>query len=543
MGIYLNPGNEGFRQSLRSEIYVDKSGLISLLNSRHVGTSDKYICISRPRRFGKSRAIEMLSAYYSSAEDTDTLFDGSIVKQDPSYNEYRNKYDVIKLTMTDFLMYGGIDKVLEILQKLVIKELKDAYSIEPIVDDSLQLALQETYQKIGKGFVFLIDEWDCILREWKDKEAQKKYLDFLRGILKDKPYVSLAYMTGILPIKKYGTHSTLNMFAEYSMVNAGAFAPFYGFTEEETKAICDRYKMPFAEVSAHYNGYKFKYDKLTEVNGQIEIEEVRLAMFGPKSVVEATKNHKIDNYWNQTETYEALAVYIQMNLEGLKDIIIELMAGGSKEIRISTFSNDLTSFADIDSVLTLLVHLGYLYYDEETWSVRIPNMEVQEAFYDATVSTHWNEVISALKESKKLLEAIWNRDNETVAALIEKAHEEVAILQYNNEAALSYTLGLALYYAKSYYNIIRELPSGKGFIDIAYIPRKAHADKPAMIVELKYDKTLPGALNQIKEKNYSAALKDFVGSQANLGSMLLVAINYDKVAKQHECSIETMEFE
>jgi hypothetical protein len=532
MGIYLNPGNDGFRKSLKSEIYMDKSGLISLLNTKFVDTGDRYVCVSRPRRFGKSRAVEMLNAYYGCAEDTDALFEGAVVKRDASYTEYRNKYDVIWLNVARFMGYADIEAALEALENGVIEELQEAYPIASHPHKRLWLTLAAIYEKTRKGFVFLIDEWDCILREWKDKEAQKKYLTFLRDVLKDQQYVSLAYMTGILPIKKYGTHSTLNMFAEYSMTNAGEFAPFYGFTEDETRNLCETYTMSFAEVSAYYNGYKFKYITRRKLNGTMVQKEVRLSMFGPKSVVAAMKNGAIDNYWNQTETYEALAVYITMNLEGLRDAVIELMAGGIQKIRLAEFAHDITTFISRDEVLTLLVHLGYLYYDTDTASVRIPNVEVGEAFVSAIKSTHWTEVLNTLLDSQKLLHAIWAGDSKAVAALIEKAHEEVSILDYNNEAALSYTLGLALYYAKSYYTVIRELPSGKGFIDIAYIPRKAFADKPAMIVELKYDTSIAGALNQIKDKHYPAALNEYKGA------ILLVGINYDKKAKRHECVIE-----
>jgi hypothetical protein len=348
--------------------------------------------------------------------------------------------------------------------------------------------------------------------------------------LKDKPYVALAYMTGILPIKKYGTHSTLNMFSEYSMTNPMGLAPYYGFTEDEVRSLCARFKMDYNEVSAAYNGYKLRYYNL-----DAEYEE-SVSMFSPKSVVQSMLAHNLENYWNQTETYEALAVYIKMNLDGLRDTVVELMAGNSIKIAINVFGNDLDSFIDKDAVLTLLVHLGYLSYDPGTREVRIPNTEVSEAFITAVKSLHWKEVVSALKESERLLEDIWAGNNEAVAAAIDKAHEEVSILDYNNEKALSYTLGLALYYARSYYTVIRGLPSGKGFCDIAYIPRKAHAEKPAMVVELKVDKGAEGALKQIRDKNYPKALAEYADKP-----LLLAGISYNKRSKKHKVSIETFD--
>ena len=244
--------------------------------------------------------------------------------------------------------------------------------------------------------------------------------------------------------------------------------------------------------------------------------------------------HKFGTYWNQTETYEALKIYIQMNMDGLQDSVVRMLAGEAVYVNIGTFSNDMTTFATKDDVLTLLVHLGYLTYNSTNGTVEIPNKEVSKEYVNAISTMSWHGVADSVEASRRLLDALWKMDADTVAAGIDKAHEEISILQYNDENSLSCTVSLAFYFAREYYAIVRELPSGKGFTDICMIPRKHHLDKPAIIIELKWDKGADAALAQIKEKQYGNALKDYYGN------LLLVGINYDKSTKKHECVIESM---
>lgn len=525
MGSYLNPGSERFQTSLRSEIYVDKTMLIAQVN-RRVRTEQKYICLSRPRRFGKSMAADMLSAYYGHGKNTAPLFDGLKIAQEASYKEHLNQYNVIKINMQEFLSAtSNIDDMLASLQKRVLADLRRAY---PDIVDGEQLiwSMMDIYTATNRSFVILIDEWDCLFREYvHDTDAQKKYLDFLRAWLKDQDYIALAYMTGILPIKKYGTHSALNMFTEYSMTDPGDLAEFFGFTENEVKGLCDEYGMNFEEARAWYDGYDLiTYSKK---------HDIHYSMYSPKSVVESMLRHKFGTYWNQTETYEALKVYIQMNIDGLKDAVVKMLAGESIEISTGTFSNDMTTFNGKDDVLTLLAHLGYLTYDSENRSVSIPNKEVAQEYINAISTMDWGEVIRSVNASKKLLQALWDMDAEAVAKGIDQAHDEIAILQYNDENSLSCTINLAFYYAKEFYTIIRELPAGKGFADICMIPRPLHIDKPAVVIELKKDKDAQGAIEQIRRKEYVKAL------EAYKGNLLLAGINYDK-DKKHTCVIEEM---
>ena len=519
MGIYLNPGNDLFWAAKNSEIYVDKSGLISYTN-KVLGSEQRFICVSRPRRFGKSMTANMLTAYYSNGCDSAALFDDLEISSDKSYKIHLNKYDVMHFDIQWFLSASAnAGDMINLLQREVVRELHNCYP-EDIDEniDNLALALSRLYGKYRKQFVFIIDEWDCIFREDQyDHSAQKAYLDFLRGLLKGPAYVKLVYMTGILPIKKYGSHSALNMFDEYSMTNPGELARYVGFTESEVRQLCIRYDMDFEETKRWYDGYHFK--KYPHI-------------YNPKSVVDAMRRREFDSYWTQTETYEALKIYIDMNFDGLKDDIVMMLGGGRCKINPRTFQNDMTDFKCKDDVLTLLIHLGYLSYDIVEKEVCIPNSEVEAEFANAIEGAGWKEIIKAFSASEKLLKETINKNSDFVEKSIQEMHMETSILSYNDENALSCVISLAYYSARNYYSIIRELPSGKGFADLVFVPYKRYVEMPAMIIELKWDKSAYTAIEQIKEKDYVQGLKGYKGK------VLLVGISYDKKSKQHQCVIE-----
>ena len=305
--------------NVRSQIYVDKSGLLEELN-RLIDTQQRFVCVTRPRRFGKPMAADMLSAYYGCKEDTSALFDGLKIGKMDSYKAHLNQYNVLKINMQEFLSAtDSVDEMLAMLKRYIIFDLMNAGERVRYMDESnFMQVMKDFYAATGRSFVILIDEWDCLFREYRhDQEAQKKYLDFLRAWLKDQAYVSLAYMTGILPVKKYGTHSALNMFTEYSMTDPGALAEFFGFTEDEVRTLCAQYVMNFEEARAWYDGYALVAHGIKG--------DRHYSMYNPKSVVESMLRHKFDTYWNQTETYEALKVYIQINMEGLKDAVVRIL--------------------------------------------------------------------------------------------------------------------------------------------------------------------------------------------------------------------------
>ena len=520
MGSYLNPGSEKFAQCINSEIYIDKSGLIRYC-SKVMNSLQKYISMSRPRRFGKSVTADMLAAYYSRGCDSADLFAGLEIAEDVHYTDNMNRYNVLFLNMQEFLSRtDSMEKMLDLLKKRVIRDMIHEYPQADYFDrQDLIGCMQDVYDETKIPFVIIIDEWDCIFREYRTEgEAQKLYLDFLRDMLKDKGYIALCYMTGILPIKKYGTHSALNMFDEFSMVFQGALAEYVGFTEAEVRGLCRRYGMDFEETKRWYDGY------CLEGVGSV---------YNPRSVVSAMRFGKFQFYWNQTETFEALRSYIDLNFEGLKDAILRMMEGkNGVPVDTRSFTNDMVTFHSRDDVLTLLVHLGYLGYRSDRGEVFIPNEEILNEYITSISNSDWGEISKALKNSRSALDAVWNRDEALVAKAVEEAHFESSYLQYNDENALSYTISLAFYVARNYYTVIKELPAGKGRADIVYLPRSQHRDKPALLVELKWNKTAESAIAQIRDKCYPKALEDYKGN------LLLVGISYDEKTKEHTCQIE-----
>ncbi|MDD6085811.1 MAG: AAA family ATPase [Oscillospiraceae bacterium] len=518
MGIYLNPNHTDFYNAVKhSQIYVDKTELIQYTNSVLFG-EQKYICVNRPRRFGKSMTANMLTAYYSRGCDSRELFQGLKIATHTDFEKHLNQYNVIHLNMRDYLTESeNIQQLIQFIEEDLLDELQQEFSdIRMPRRKTLVKVLEQAFIQYEIPFVFIIDEWDCIFRVHKsDITSQTAYLDFLRNLLKDKSYVALAYMTGILPIKKYGEHSAINVFYEYSMTDASPIEEFTGFTEQEVQQLCKQYKMPFFETKKWYDGYC--------VDG--------VSIYNPKSVVEAMLRGKFNNYWTKTETYEALKVYIDLNQDGLRDKIIQMIAGEKVPVNPDKFQNDMTTFYSADDVLTLLVHLGYLTYDEQNRDVWIPNGEVRQEFINSIEDGGWEPVVQAIHSSEKLLQATLSGDKETVAKLIEQVHQEnISILKYNDENALSCVISLAYYSAQKNYTLHREMPAGKGFADIVFEPNQ-NCNLPALIVELKWGHSAEEAVERIKKKDYLDCLKNYNGE------VILVGINYDK-EKHHTCKIE-----
>lgn len=519
MGMYLNIGNAGF-QAVRKGLYIDKSGLISFVNST-LGTKDKLTCVSRPRRFGKSFATQMLCAYYDKSCNSENLFCDLKIAQDAAYRKNMNQYDVIYLDITWFIStVPDIREIVSYIQEQVVQELCNAY---PDIrrEASLPMVLSKIAEAAGHKFIIIIDEWDALFREEKNEtDLQKEYVQLLRGLFKSSQtdkMVEAAYMTGILPIKKYGTQSALTDFREYTMLQPQMLAEYTGFTEREVEGLCVEYGIDFGEAKRWYDGYSFRQVK---------------SVYSPNSIVRAVKSGELGDYWTETETYESLKYYIGMNENGLRDAITTMLAGMRCRINTRTFQNDLSNIKSKDDVLTLLVHLGYLAYDGEKKEVYIPNQEVAEEFKNAVEYSSWEGISHALRESESLLEATIRGDAETVAAKLDEVHQaNVSILAYNSELSLSCVITLAYYVARKDYILIRELPAGKGFADIAFVPRR-YTSKPALLVELKWDQTAEGAIAQIKERRYAGALEEYADN------LLLVGINYNKDSKKHECVIE-----
>ena len=542
MGIYLNPGHVRFQKVIDSEIYVDKTEMILYLNSV-VNTEQEYVSVSRPRRFGKTIAANMLCAYYGRG-DSRALFGGLKVAGHENWDKYLNQFNVIRVVMTDFIKGNkAVEDSLRRMGSRILDDLSEEYPDVKYDPEDLAYSMDRFYRKSGVPFVIIIDEWDAVFRERKeDKDGQRLYLDLLRDWLKDKEYVALAYMTGILPIKKYGKHSALNMFDEYSIIAPMQLAAYTGFTEGEVRELCEKYKMDFAEIKDWYDGYSVNTAIPIEMRNKYrmgEYKEQTLSIYSPLSVVKAVSTGIIQNYWNKTENYEALAEYIRADFDGLKDAVALMMDGGRVKVDVSTYQNDMTTFHGRDDILAMLIHLGYLEYDMETKEVHIPNKEILDEFKASTKSEEWNLAFQAYRKSLELLTATWEQREDRVAELLEWFHDTAENKTYNSEAALSYAVKMAYYAAQKYYTTIMELDTGKGYADIVYLPSPKCPDKPALLIELKYNKTVRTAADQIRERNYPQALELY------RGNLILVGVNYDKDAKntdedykRHSCRIE-----
>ena len=543
MGMYLNPGKFAFTEAVNSPIFIDKTPMIAFLNSL-VKTKQKYVSVSRPRRFGKTTAADMICAYYDRETDSASMFSGLKLAGCPDWDKYLKHFDVLRLNMIDFLT--GSENISEMLSYLTEEVTDELMSKFPDVKYGSRLNLRTVMNKIngatGQQFVIVIDEWDAVFREYpNDVDGQKLYLDFLRDWLKDKEYVALAYMTGILPIKKYGKHSALNMFDEYSMIYPLQLAQYAGFTEREVRGLCNTYGRDYEQIKAWYDGYQVTDivppdpdHEILKATGESPKAE-RYSLYSPLSVVKAVQTGQILNYWNNTETYEALEKYISMNFDGLKETIVMLMEGGRQAVDISGYQNDMTSFNNRDDILTMLIHLGYLSFDNG--AVFIPNREVLDVFKTSTRDASWQPVFQMLANSQRLLEATWAEDAETVAALMEEAHLAAGPERYHSEEGLSFAIQLAYYNAVNYYTLFRELGTGKGYADQVYIPRPEYADKPVLLIELKYEQSAETAIDQIHKRQYPKGL------EAYKGKMLLVGINYNRDSKSeeykhHTCLIE-----
>ncbi len=521
MGVYFNPSNGSFTCDKNSKIYVDKTGLLEYLNDV-LGTNGKCIAVSHARRFGKSHAAGMIDAYYSLGCDSSELFEDTRISSSPSYEKFRNKYNVIHLDISSVWDFHK-DDLVEAIHERVCDDFRKEYEDSLDYGKDLFLLIQEIYARTGIPFVIIIDEWDCVIRNSEEQELVHQYLQFLHSLFKSeesKSFLALAYITGILPIKKIKDESALNNFREYTMLDSYPITEFYGFTEEEVKELCEEYAMDFDSIKAWYNGYL--------IDGK--------HMYNPNSVSMAMDRHRFDSYWRNTSSFASINTFITMNYAGLKDDIMTMLSGGMVMVETDAFQNDLSEIHSKDDAITALIHLGYLGYDADRKSAYVPNYEVAKAFQMALRTGSWGEIAAAISKCDELLMATIDQRADKVAEIIELAHETyTSVLTYNDENSLSCVLTMAYFTAPGYYNIVREMPSGKGFADFVFIPRANAGNRPAMVVELKYNRLADTAIKQIKEKRYEGALSGYSGK------ILLVGIGYDadgRGKKHHTCIIE-----
>ena len=523
MGVYFNPSNDSYKRARNSQIFIDKTGLLGILNKR-ISTENNCIALSHARRFGKSHAAGMIDAYYSRGCDSSPLFDDTRIAKNTDYKKYMNQYNVIHLDISSAWDFHKVDLV-EFIHERVCEDLKKVFDDTLDYSKELYLLFNDIYERTAISFIIIIDEWDCVIRNSEDQELIHRYLQFLHSLFKSeesKSFLALAYITGILPIKKIKDESALNNFEEFTMITSAPITEYFGFTEEEVRNLCKEYDMDYDTTKAWYDGYR--------IDG--------IEMYNPNSVVMAMSRHRFDSYWKNTSSFSSINTFITMNYEGLKDDIMTMLSGEKVLVETESFQNDLSVIHSKDDALTALIHLGYLGYDNDRKSAFVPNYEVAKAFQMALKTGVWNEISKAISRCDELLMATIDGDSDKVAEIIELAHDTyTSVLKYNDENSLSCVLTMAYFTAPAYYNMIREMPTGKGFADFVFIPRANAGNRPAMIVELKYNKDADTAIKQIKEKRYHGALQGYSDR------ILLVGINYNSDGeenKHHTCIIEEM---
>ena len=520
MGIYLNPENEVFRRITAAEIYVDKSMLLSETN-KMLNSANDYICMSRPRRFGKTVAGNMLCAYYSKGCDSKEIFDSLKISSDPDYEKHLNKHNVIKMDMnSEYQNASDKRNVLNRLTSEVRKEMQTEFPDAGIGDDdSIGQGMLRIYAATKQTFIIIIDEYDVFVREQVGQELFDEFLGLLNGLFKSdtlRPAISLAYLTGILPIVRDRIQSKLNNFDEYTILSAGRFSEYVGFTADEVKALCEKYLVDYEECRNWYDGYS--------LNGY--------EIYNPESVVKCITERYFDSYWGKTSTYKVISDRLEENFKGTKDEVIKMLSGEAVDVNVTSYLNTMDSFASRNDVFTYLIHLGYLAYDRKSKTCRIPNREIRQEWYNAIENSAdyetTNEIIGA---SKELLDQTLRGDEVAVAHALDISHIHVTSNRsYNNEDALQSAIYLAYIYALNEYTAIKEMTTGKGFADVVYIPIKK--GKPAMIIELKHNKCAESAIDQIRNRQYYDSLSHYSGD------MIFVGISYDEKSKTHECRIE-----
>ena len=395
MGVYFNPNNGSFTSDKISKIYVDKTGLLEYLNGV-LGTNSRCIALSHARRFGKSHAAGMIDAYYSLGCDSTKLFEDTKIAKSSDFKKYMNKYNVIHLDISSVWDFHKEDLV-ESIHDRVCEDFQKEYADTLNYDKDLYLLIQEIYSKTNIPFVIIIDEWDCVIRNSEDEALVHKYLQFLHSLFKSeesKTFLALAYITGILPIKKIKDESALNNFREYTMLDSYPITEYFGFTEDEVRELCEKYDLDFESAKAWYNGYL--------IDGK--------HMYNPNSVSMAMDRHRFDSYWKNTSSFASINTFITMNYAGLKDDIMTMLTGGKVRVNTNSFQNDFSTVASKDDALTALIHLGYLGYDAERKTAYILNYEVATAFEAALQIGEWKDIAKIISRCDELLFATIDKE-------------------------------------------------------------------------------------------------------------------------------------
>ncbi len=505
-----------YRDLVNSEYFVDKSAIIEHISKR-IRTSTKYVCVTKPRRFGKTSVLNMLGAYYCKAYDARELFEGLEISKNPSFAVHLNQYNVISLCLNQLPdKNDSYEDYINYIKNCIKQDIEAAY---PALNGKDFGSVADMLTATGDEFIFIIDEWDYIFSHEIYPEHQGDFLEFLRNLLKDKAYVALVYMTGVLPIKKYSTGSALNMFKEYTMLKDPFFETYFGFTEEEVEMLCEKQTaLKMEDIREWYNGYQTR-------DGQ--------RLYNPRSVVCALEDETCQSYWTRTGKMDEVLFFLKYNIGEVRDDVVKMVNDTPVSVDIEEeYAAGQGQPQNREEIYAAMIIYGLLSYSDG--ELRIPNKELMIEFQKALKDDEFGYIAQLVRNSGAVLEATLNKNGDVVASYLHDIHNsELPVLKYNDENSLSCVVTLAYLSARNKYKVEREEKSGKGFVDFIFYPRRKNL--PGIILELKADKTPADAIAQIREKEYCEKLR-----KENVTRILAVGINYDTKKKEHQCVIEEL---
>lgn len=537
MGTYLNSITPYtlYKSESLSPYFVDKTLMLSELFP-YVSAGNRHICITRPRRFGKTIMANMISSFFQKASDSSDVFDSLAISQVDDYRRYKNQYNVIRIDFSKMPRNcDSYTQYIERIEALLIEDVKEAYPQVKINEaDAVGDILESVFVQCGEKFIFVLDEWDFIFhRDFINEIDKEKYVAFLSNLLKDRPYVVLSYMTGILPIAKYSSGSELNMFAEFTMVNSPMFGEYFGFTDDEVDDLYRRYIVEcdrqHKEKSVTRKGLRDWYNGYYTKSGE--------RVYNPRSVVFALQFNNLANYWTSSGPYDEIYYYIRNNISDVRDDLALMISGESVTAKIQEYAATSMNLSTRDEIYSAMVVYGFLSY--LNGKVCIPNRELMEKFDELLVKNEsLGYVYRLAKESEKMLKATLAGDTLTMERILEFAHNtEVPLLSYNHETELSAIVNLVYLAARDSYRVEREDKAGTGYVDFIFYPYDTTAD--CIILELKVDHTPDEAIAQIIDKKYVLKfMPKPAGQKIYTGRILAVGIGYWKESKKHSCKVE-----
>lgn len=535
MGYYLNSREpiENYKIAVGSEYFVDKTRILSELIP-YINQMDRDICITRPRRFGKTMTANMVAAFFSNAFDTSDIFEHLAIVKKEKYREYLNQYNVVYIDFSKIpRSCKSYEQYIGRIERRMLKDLMLAYpdaEIQP--DEAVWDAFSDVFQFYGEKFIFVIDEWDCIFHKDFLKESERKdYIEFLAALIKNQAYVAMTYMTGILPIAKYSSGSTINNFLEYTVATQAKFSGYFGFSNEEVDALYEKFLKKNAEPHLTREDLRFWYDGYCTLDGQ--------KLYNPRSVVYALSNNQIASYWTGSGTYSEVKGYIVNDVAGIKTDVALMVEGVPVPVNVREYAASSMELGTKDEVFSAMLVYGFLNY--ENGCVSIPNGELMEEFKSTiTQAAEYNYLRDFERESQRILDVTLAQDADAVAEALGFIHDtESPHKIYMDETELASTVKLAYLAARTRYRIEREDQAGKGYADFIFYPRNGMDD--GIILELKVDRTPQAAIKQIRDRDYALKFQGKMGEKPlTTGKILAVGISCQKGSKKHQCKIEVL---